>query len=728
MSHRFKLLKSIFLPVFFVLFALSFFLIETEYRYLLYLLWTIFLLVYVGVYRIKFQLTPDVICLSIFILALIISLFFSQQIYLSLEKILAYLVLYGLYLLFRFLPQSWRQESKLMDFILLLVLVLNLLVIVLSFFPQLQTDLTSMNLILQNYGHNHYAAFLLLVLPVLWWQLISNHSRYHYLNIVVLLSSYLIVFLSLARIALLLVFLQFLLLLFLLQRQLPQTQQGLLKTITKILLFSFTVVLSLYLLLTTPLSRTNNQLCLLSLGRKQLCQPISQNARLNYWTNAWQIFRHHPWTGSGLGSFYLASHGLIFDQGSQSIFAHNIFLHLLAETGLLAPGALLVFLGLFIGRWPVVNSSSKSQSLMKFLFVGVGFSWLNALIDFDFQFFVIVLLTWTFMALIWRDSTQAQKKLQLPLLPLAGVLLIISTISSGNYLLVKLCLKQQRLDQALQLLPVPSLQSQILSDQYQLTADNYRRLLEVYPNDHRLLLAISRQEKLPNDLAEQIYQQLLATDLSAALTLLDFNQTQPSTAQTIAQFLLQRQQQGLVFQDSYFGGYQRRQTLAQQAFDLAQQAYLEQNWSAAADLYHLALLLNPYVTSGQVLVFVEDDDLDNLAQFLPLANFDPQLTHEHFVAYMQTYETLLINRFLEGDIDHFILWTEQILAYESNFAVFLFRNMMLIINQANVTDRPQLLANFQLICQHFADLPVWAELAAEQGLDNFDQFFIQFVK
>ena len=725
MFHRFKLLKSIFLPVFFVLFALSFFLIETEYRYLLYLAWAIFLLIYTWIYRIKFQLTPDVICLSIFMLALIISLLFSQQIYLSLEKILAYLVLYGLYLLFRFLPQSWRQESKLMDFILLLVLVLNLLVIVLSFFPQLQTDLTSMNLILQNYGHNHYAAFLLLVLPVLWWQLISNHSRYHYLNIAVLLSSYLIVFLSLARIALLLVFLQFLLLLFLPQQQLAQVQQHWLKIITKILLFSFTLTLSVYLLLTTPLSTTDNQLCLLSLGKKQLCQPIGQNARLNYWTNAWEIFRHHPWTGSGLGSFYLASHSLIFDQGSQSIFAHNIFLHLLAETGLLAPGALLIFLGLFIGRWPVVNSSNKNQSLIKFLFVGVVFSWLNALIDFDFQFFVIVLLTWTFMALIWRDSTQAQKKLQLPLLPLVGVSLIISIIGSGNYLLVKHRLKQQRLDQALQLLPVPSLQSQILNDQYQLTAANYRRLLEVYPNDYRLLLAINKQDHLPNDLAEQAYQQLLSTDLPAALALLDFNQTQVSSAQLMAQFLLQRQQQGLVFQDSYFGGYQRRQVLAQQAFDLAQQAYLEQNWSAAVDLYHLALLLNPYVMANQTLVFVEDGNLNNLAQFLPLANFDPQLTHEHFVAYMQTYETLLINRFVEGDIDHFILWTEQILAYESNFAVFLFRDLISYINQASATDRLRLLANFQLTYQHFTNLPAWAELAAEQGLDNFDQFFVQ---
>ncbi len=78
-----------------------------------------------------------------------------------------------------------------------------------------------------------------------------------------------------------------------------------------------------------------------------------QQTRYVLWRVAWQAFRDHPWTGVGPSNYGVVFpsyfHGLLEGQpiwGS----AHNLYLHQLAERGLLGEAVLLAVLAVFVGR------------------------------------------------------------------------------------------------------------------------------------------------------------------------------------------------------------------------------------------------------------------------------------------------------------------------------------------------------------------------------------------
>jgi O-antigen ligase len=78
---------------------------------------------------------------------------------------------------------------------------------------------------------------------------------------------------------------------------------------------------------------------------------ISHNRRVAMLRDTWQIFQHHPWAGTGLGtlesvypryeSYY---DGLVVDH------AHNDYVELLADTGLVGGVCMLGFVALLVWR------------------------------------------------------------------------------------------------------------------------------------------------------------------------------------------------------------------------------------------------------------------------------------------------------------------------------------------------------------------------------------------
>lgn len=81
-------------------------------------------------------------------------------------------------------------------------------------------------------------------------------------------------------------------------------------------------------------------------------QEISPGSRVSMYRDAWQIFDHHPWFGTGLGTFrvvyprYVSNyyHGLIVDH------AHNDYLELLADMGVVGGLCGLSFVVLLFWR------------------------------------------------------------------------------------------------------------------------------------------------------------------------------------------------------------------------------------------------------------------------------------------------------------------------------------------------------------------------------------------
>ncbi|MHB8526119.1 MAG: O-antigen ligase family protein [Candidatus Acidiferrales bacterium] len=125
-------------------------------------------------------------------------------------------------------------------------------------------------------------------------------------------------------------------------------------------------------------------------------QDISKDTRILIYKGAWQIFRNHPWVGTGAGTFqtvypHYATHydALMVDH------AHNDYLEFLSETGLVGAIFGLCFLAIFFLRASANLRASRSSrasprsALTRSLYAGglvacVGLL-MHGLVDFNFQ-------------------------------------------------------------------------------------------------------------------------------------------------------------------------------------------------------------------------------------------------------------------------------------------------------------------------------------------------------
>ncbi len=86
---------------------------------------------------------------------------------------------------------------------------------------------------------------------------------------------------------------------------------------------------------------------------EQGARDYSVVTRLTYWKAAWQILLDHPLTGVGVGAFpsVYPRYGSSSAQLERVEEAHNDYLHLLVETGMIGGGLLLTFLVLCLRSW-----------------------------------------------------------------------------------------------------------------------------------------------------------------------------------------------------------------------------------------------------------------------------------------------------------------------------------------------------------------------------------------
>jgi hypothetical protein len=105
----------------------------------------------------------------------------------------------------------------------------------------------------------------------------------------------------------------------------------------------------------------------------------STQSRLEIWQVAWQAFKEHPLTGIGANRFglYYLEHRPPNALEPAAPHAHNLFLNLLAETGLLGTAAFLILWG------AIVRTLIRLRAWNGLVFVGIAFL-LNL---FDYTFF-----------------------------------------------------------------------------------------------------------------------------------------------------------------------------------------------------------------------------------------------------------------------------------------------------------------------------------------------------
>jgi len=155
--------------------------------------------------------------------------------------------------------------------------------------------------------------------------------------------------------------------------------------------------------------------------------------RISHWKQAIRIIKASPLWGIGLGNYQAQISYYINPGEATSIYSHNFFLQLLAESGLLFPGIFLFIL--IISRKKIIPLESKNKVLyISALFIILFYN----LLDIGLYFFASGLMTVIVLSQLYPTHTNKNKKksvkfkTNLAVLLVLGVLMGIQALSE-NY-------------------------------------------------------------------------------------------------------------------------------------------------------------------------------------------------------------------------------------------------------------------------------------------------------
>ncbi|HEY0581458.1 MAG TPA: O-antigen ligase family protein, partial [Chloroflexota bacterium] len=96
--------------------------------------------------------------------------------------------------------------------------------------------------------------------------------------------------------------------------------------------------------------------------------------RMAHWQAGWYMFLDHPWLGVGAGNYSDAYATYFVGSWREALgHAHNYYLNMLAELGLIGGGALLLLLGIVFKQLggPLVRSEAQRDSFARAMLAGV---------------------------------------------------------------------------------------------------------------------------------------------------------------------------------------------------------------------------------------------------------------------------------------------------------------------------------------------------------------------
>ena len=318
----------------------------------------------------------------------------SLSLSLSVSALMKLLGVFTYWLLFSFLIKK-QHLQLLVNFIIITGFLLSLV----SFYfviPQTPKPIAGMNFFYANYGHNHLASYLLLVLPLVISQWLITRTKFWKSLSLFFLFSF---FLTFSRGAL--VILPFILLILYFKYR-PSFWSKIILVIAAFLPFIF--FLSIFLISQTSWGQQKQQIPLKDLPwlERQIVKPLNKEGRLSYWQQAIKGWQLRPWLGNGPGTFRLISLRFQEKPGRYSLYAHSSFLEHLSETGILGAS---IFLCLTL--IPLIWLWKKKSEFP--LLLGITALWLHSLIDFDFNFLAIWLLFWVIIASLFSYSPSQKR-------------------------------------------------------------------------------------------------------------------------------------------------------------------------------------------------------------------------------------------------------------------------------------------------------------------------------
>jgi len=153
--------------------------------------------------------------------------------------------------------------------------------------------------------------------------------------------------------------------------------------------------------------------------------------RLGLWDNSLRIFFSQPFSGTGLGTYFLAYFTEYIDSRYYSRFVHNHYLQIMSElgmigvlflTGFIATLIRAVWLRLKQGSYPYFLPGIIAASTAFLIHIGVDFSW-----NFPGSAIIFFLMSGVIVSLSW-DNVKTEKKFLKPGLIIVSLVIMSLTI------------------------------------------------------------------------------------------------------------------------------------------------------------------------------------------------------------------------------------------------------------------------------------------------------------
>lgn len=339
--------------------------------------------------------TVAIVLFFLFYLGSFLSLFFTASVPLTINK---WILMSISVLTLEFFYFSEKKELP-VDLILYQLLIVGINVGILCsmffLFPVLAKHLPAMNLLFATYGHNHASIIFLFCVPIAFY--IAQKNTFKRVWLLPLLFLFLNLLISFARVDIVIGTIELGIFIFF------QKQNRSLRS-----LWSWkTGAVGVLALILIGISLTKIkpwQLCVSSTIKHQICKDLNTEYRLEYWQEAVKGITEKPLTGWGGGTFSIISARKAKYPYYYAAYAHNEYLQLLSEYGMLLSLSFFLFLIYVLGiGLSIKRDFSKPMIYLVMSFVALL---IDALFDYNWNFSAIWLLLIISSALILREQQE----------------------------------------------------------------------------------------------------------------------------------------------------------------------------------------------------------------------------------------------------------------------------------------------------------------------------------
>lgn len=612
---------------------------------------------------------------GVFLLTILVSFLFTHSTPLSLDSLSFYLFAFLSFVFALSINFKEFKKEYLAYFIVFIGFVFSFLSLFFLFDHRLAAQLPGMNLIYATYGHNHLAAFLLLILPLAWREIaqaLQNKKRkLYWLELAGVLFMSFTLLLSFGRTALFIGLLQLgFIWIFYFRKQHRAGYSLLSKFILPGVILLLSLIFGLKMYFSYAVSAHENFVCPLPAWlSNKVCKPLDAEMRPLYFSQAFQAMRHYPLFGYGPGTFELIDKKYQQLPFSGTFYAHNHFLQVGAEMGILAAiiFSLLIF-SLFKEAGKLAFPAKikiKNFSFDQALYLGSFALLINAFFDFDWSYLGIFSLTLFFLGLILRNKHSTDKKqiddslVALISQIIAAILLLLTAI----YLLLEILIRTGKTSLAFNIFPYFEEHAKVFEAEISsFSPAQVAKLTRIYQFDANAYFFNQRGIASLTD--EQLaarknlylidpWLNLNSEDIAWYLKKGDYQAADQNLTRLLELMEIAEQKFG------YQLGYTKKFALASQRLDVADYYFTHGDPRKTAEYYLWARSVEPWIFAHRLPPVTSQTPVANLREFLlAIADQDVAEWGENYYYFINWHLRVFRQVLADGDEAQIKFWFE----------------------------------------------------------------------